>query len=153
MATRRLSAIAAGVPEVAEVRGLGLMIGIELAEPDGGRARPDLAADVIAAAEQDGVLLMRSGADANVIRFLPPLNLADWELDLALGVLGRALLDTAGRASEAHTGVARRSGRPPRRRRSGLGRRLGEVAAAAPEPQSGARERVLAASLRALSHA
>ena len=66
------------------------MIGIEVVGPDGSEPRPDLAETIRAAALADGVLVICSGPEANVIRVLPPLVITDSELDLALDVLEAA---------------------------------------------------------------
>ena len=89
--TARLREVAARVPEVAEVRGPGLMIGVEIAEPATGRPRGDLAARAIAAARSDGVVLIDCGPEGEVIRFIPPLTISEEDLDHGLDVLGRAL--------------------------------------------------------------
>ena len=72
------------------VRGLGLMIGIEVGSPDGLEPRPDLAEAIRARALEEGVLVICSGPEANVIRVLPPLVITDSELDRALDVLEAA---------------------------------------------------------------
>jgi 4-aminobutyrate aminotransferase len=71
-------------PTVVEVRGVGLMIGIEL---DG----HDSAAAVQAACFDEGMLVLTCGPESNVIRLIPPLTISDAELELALGILTRAL--------------------------------------------------------------
>jgi len=83
--------LAAGVPELAEVRGLGLMLGLELADGPERRPRPDLAQLAADRAREEGVIVIRSGPEGNVIRFLPPLTLSDAELTLGLEALGRAI--------------------------------------------------------------
>jgi 4-aminobutyrate aminotransferase len=90
-ATERLTALAGRVPEVADVRGPGLMIGVELADPDARAPRGDLAAAAISAAQDEGVVVIDCGPDNNVIRFIPPLTLTDAELALALDGLERAI--------------------------------------------------------------
>jgi len=67
-------------PSVREVRGLGLMIGIELR----GKAAP-----VLAAMQEDGVLAI--GGGSSVVRLLPPLVIPETQWSHALDVLGRAL--------------------------------------------------------------
>jgi [amino-group carrier protein]-gamma-(L-lysyl/L-ornithyl)-L-glutamate aminotransferase len=67
-------------PHVREVRGLGLMIGIELREK---------AAPVLQALQEEGVLAI--GAGSSVVRLLPPLVISDDQWSTALGVVGRAL--------------------------------------------------------------
>jgi 4-aminobutyrate aminotransferase len=88
-AMRRLTTLQAR-HRALRVRGLGLMIGIEVVGPDGSEPRPDLAETIRAAALADGVLVICSGPEANVIRILPPLVITDSELDLALDVLEAA---------------------------------------------------------------
>jgi 4-aminobutyrate aminotransferase len=95
-ASWRLRAFASGIATVAEVRGPGLMIGVELADPDTRRPRPDLAAAVCARARARGVLLMLSGRHANVIRILPPLVIDEDDLDDGLAVVEEALGLVAG---------------------------------------------------------
>ena len=72
------------------VRGLGLMIGIEVGSPDGLQPRPDVAEAIRRRALEERVLVICSGPEANVIRVLPPLVITDSELDQALGVLEAA---------------------------------------------------------------
>jgi 4-aminobutyrate aminotransferase/(S)-3-amino-2-methylpropionate transaminase len=77
--------------EGVRVRGLGLMIGIEVTSADGLEPRPDLAEAVRRRALDEGVLVICSGPEANVIRVLPPLVITDSELDRALAVLEGAI--------------------------------------------------------------
>ena len=67
-------------PAVREVRGLGLMIGIELR----GKAAP-----VLEALQGDGVIAI--GGGSSVIRLLPPLVITDAQWARAIESLGRAL--------------------------------------------------------------
>jgi 4-aminobutyrate aminotransferase len=85
-ALARLGAIA-GRHQTMRVRGLGLMIGIELVEPDGRRPRPDLAEELVHGIIESGVLVIRSGPEGNVVRILPPLVITDGELELALDAI------------------------------------------------------------------
>jgi len=90
-ATARLRALAERVPEVAEVRGPGLMIGVELSDPATRAPRGDLATGAIAGAREEGVVLIDCGPEGNVIRFIPPLVVSDDELELALVALERGI--------------------------------------------------------------
>ncbi|TLZ93416.1 MAG: aspartate aminotransferase family protein [Methanobacteriota archaeon] len=67
-------------PSVREVRGLGLMIGIELR----GKAAP-----VLQAMQEEGVLAI--GGGSSVVRLLPPLVIPEDQWSSALDVLGRTL--------------------------------------------------------------
>lgn len=78
-------------PTVAEVRGKGLMIGIELVRP--GSIEPDAAAAarVLEATRRDGVLVGKGGLHGNVLRIAPPLTITPDEASEALEVLAAAL--------------------------------------------------------------
>ncbi|HEY7206884.1 MAG TPA: 4-aminobutyrate--2-oxoglutarate transaminase [Gaiellaceae bacterium] len=85
---RRLDSIAERFPAVGEVRGLGTMLAIELAEPNG-----ELAKAVTAAAFERGLLLLSCGIYGNVIRLLPPLAASDEELERGFDLLEESLGD------------------------------------------------------------
>jgi 4-aminobutyrate aminotransferase len=87
----RLGAIAATRPSVGEVRGLGPMQALELVEQ-----RPERAKATADAAFDAGLLLLTCGLYGNVIRLLPPLTIADDELDEGLRLLEEALDAAAG---------------------------------------------------------
>jgi diaminobutyrate-2-oxoglutarate transaminase len=70
---RQLSALAARLPWIAQVRGLGLFWGIELADPVTGRPATALASEVQRAALANGLILEVGGRDDCVLRLLPPL--------------------------------------------------------------------------------
>jgi 4-aminobutyrate aminotransferase/(S)-3-amino-2-methylpropionate transaminase len=92
----RLSEVAARVPAIAEVRGRGAMLAIELVRP--GTTEPDkaAAAQVAATCLAAGVLVLTCGSWGNVIRLLPPLVIEPALLDDALDVLVAALDGLAG---------------------------------------------------------
>jgi acetylornithine aminotransferase len=71
-----LCALQAELSVIKEVRGLGLMWGLELAEEG---------TPVVAACRERGLLL--NCTQGNVIRLLPPLVITDQELDAAIGTL------------------------------------------------------------------
>jgi acetylornithine/N-succinyldiaminopimelate aminotransferase len=79
---RRLRTLALRHPLIVDVRGAGLMRGVEL--------RVD-AQPVIDGARQHGVLVNRT--DQNVVRMLPPLTIEAAELDRALDVLDGVLAE------------------------------------------------------------
>jgi len=81
----RLDALAARSDEVGEVRGLGSMLALELAERS-----PDRAKEITVAARERGLLLLSTGLYGNVIRLLPPLTASDEELERGLGILKHA---------------------------------------------------------------
>jgi 4-aminobutyrate aminotransferase/(S)-3-amino-2-methylpropionate transaminase len=87
----RLGALAAADPRIAEVRGRGAMIAIELVDPATGEPDAALTARVIAATHAQGVILLGCGTYGNVIRFLPPLSIPDHLLLEGLQVLADSL--------------------------------------------------------------
>jgi 4-aminobutyrate aminotransferase len=75
---------------VGEVRGLGPMIALELAEQS-----PDRAKAVVDAAFERGLLLLACGVYGNVLRLLPALTIADDELEEGLALLDDAFAAAA----------------------------------------------------------
>ena len=76
---------------VAEVRGRGLMIGIEFAQGPNLAPRPDLAKGVLHEALQRKLLLLSCGTYGHVVRVIPPLVTTDAEVDTAIGLIGESL--------------------------------------------------------------
>jgi 4-aminobutyrate aminotransferase len=83
--------ITAGSAAVAEVRGRGLMIGIEFAEGDQLLPRPDLAKALLHEAFERKLLLLTCGTYAQVVRIIPPLITTDTEVDSAVEVIEESL--------------------------------------------------------------
>ncbi|MFF3286225.1 aspartate aminotransferase family protein [Streptomyces sp. NPDC003023] len=88
----RLRGIAASVPAVREVRGRGLMIGIELVRPGTEEADPQAATAILEAAREGGLLIGKGGGHStSVLRVAPPLTLTVAEAEQGAAVLERAL--------------------------------------------------------------
>ncbi|WP_165949628.1 4-aminobutyrate--2-oxoglutarate transaminase [Micromonospora sp. KC207] len=85
--TDRLHAIAARDPRVAEVRGRGAMLAVELVQPGSLAPDPAAAAAVSAACHAAGLLTLTCGTYGNVLRFLPPLVISDAELARGLDII------------------------------------------------------------------
>jgi 4-aminobutyrate aminotransferase len=86
----RLGALAQHHDAIAEVRGPGLMVGVELLT-DG---RPDAAlagALVTHCREVGKVLLMTAGSNANVVRWMPPLVVTEPEIETGVEAFAAAL--------------------------------------------------------------
>ncbi len=77
---RRLVRLAAARPRVREVRGRGLLWGLELAEP---------AAPVVEAARERGLLVATAGA--RVVRIIPPLVIGVDDLERGVAILEEVL--------------------------------------------------------------
>jgi 4-aminobutyrate aminotransferase-like enzyme len=77
---------------IGEVRGLGLMIGIELVTDRATKEpAPRQAAHVRRLCREAGVLIGVGGQSGNVVRFQPPLVISDADIDRALTTLDRVL--------------------------------------------------------------
>ncbi|MFC9848958.1 aspartate aminotransferase family protein [Streptomyces sp. NPDC060223] len=88
----RLRAITAQVDGVREVRGRGLMIGVELVKPGTDEAHPEGAAAVLEAARDEGLLIGKGGGhNTSVLRIAPPLTLTVAEAEEGAAILERAL--------------------------------------------------------------
>jgi 4-aminobutyrate aminotransferase len=77
-------------PAIGDVRGLGLMVGIELLREDGG---PDaaLCKRVLAGSRDRGLLLLNCGPYDNVVRFIPPLVVSGDQIRQAVQIFEEAL--------------------------------------------------------------
>ena len=97
-ATRMGERFIAGLDELAaehdiigDVRGKGLMVGVELIDPITGEPAPALRGRIIQKCFERGVLML--GAGKNVVRFMPALNITAEEVDLGLQIFADALHD------------------------------------------------------------
>jgi 4-aminobutyrate aminotransferase/(S)-3-amino-2-methylpropionate transaminase len=81
----RLEALAEKHREIGEVRGLGPMLAIEIAEKSGEATKA-----VTTKARENGLLLLSCGLYGNAIRLLPPLTATDAELERGLDILEQA---------------------------------------------------------------
>ncbi len=86
-----LNDLAASMPAIAQVRGLGAMIAVEFRDPEDGRPDPELTAQIQKRALRNGLLLLTCGVYGNVIRFLFPLTIEDAVLDEGLHILSEAI--------------------------------------------------------------
>ncbi len=85
-----LRKVAADHPAIADVRGLGLMLGNEFCAPDGA---PDTATAQRAQQEAAhlGLLLLTCGAHGNVVRMIPPLVVNAEQIDAGVALWGKAV--------------------------------------------------------------
>lgn len=87
----KLKKLVSDSPLVGEIRGLGLMIGIELVKDKEKTPAPEQALKVKKALFEKGILIGVGGVYGNVIRFQPPLIITDSELDRVLETLSKAI--------------------------------------------------------------
>ena len=86
----QLQALASEYDFIDDIRGKGLMVGMEIAD-DRDHPRADIAQQLTEAAEDMGLLLLRCGTSAQIIRWLPPLLVSADEVDDAVWRFKEAL--------------------------------------------------------------
>ncbi|MEV0224026.1 diaminobutyrate--2-oxoglutarate transaminase family protein [Streptomyces sp. NPDC050704] len=121
----QLRGLAADFACVGDVRGRGLMIGVELVDPDqpsastGGPppAAPERAAAVQRECLRRGLIVELGGRHSSVVRLLPPLTITDEQVSAVLDRLADAVADVAsaglggrGAAAPGQAGQAECSG-------------------------------------------
>lgn len=83
------------LPIAGDVRGSGVMIGVELRHPDWSPAS-DVVTSVRRKCLDDGLLVLACGPHKNVLRLMPPTTLTSGEAELALDLLESALVAATG---------------------------------------------------------
>jgi diaminobutyrate-2-oxoglutarate transaminase len=96
----RLDGLRGESPAIGDVRGRGLMIGVELVEPEGEPdscgarpAAPRLAAEVRAACLDRGLIVELGGRHDSTVRLLPPLIITDEQAEAVLDRLADAIAE------------------------------------------------------------
>ncbi len=79
--TGKLNALRENHPVITEVRGMGMLIGVEMSE--------ELSASIVADCLDNGLLL--NAVRPNMLRFMPPLNASNEEIHEAVAILDSAL--------------------------------------------------------------
>lgn len=79
---------------VGDVRGKGLMIGVELVEPGGREPSPRAAGAILERTKAAGLLVGKGGLNGNVIRIGPPMTLTDQETSEGIQILSEAIAAT-----------------------------------------------------------
>jgi 4-aminobutyrate aminotransferase/(S)-3-amino-2-methylpropionate transaminase len=104
--TKRFLNLQEHYPLIADVRGLGGMVAMELVtdrltkEPDS-----QAASDILAAAHHRGLVLIKAGMYDNVLRILVPLSVTDEQLNKGLDIF-EAALDTVAEAESITSSVS-----------------------------------------------
>jgi 4-aminobutyrate aminotransferase len=88
----KLQTLQGQYPMIKDVRGLGLMIGLQFKDY-GGLLAPELVAKVVAKALDHHLILLTCGVSHEVIRFIPPLVVTETEIDQAYGILATSLAE------------------------------------------------------------
>lgn len=85
----------AGVAGVGDVRGKGLMLGVEFADPDR-TPRPEIATAALERCRAHGLLVGKGGLYGNVLRIAPPLTVTTDEIEEGGATLVRAISEATG---------------------------------------------------------
>lgn len=85
-----LQTMTKNMQHVGEVRGRGMMIGIEFNDKDGNPSK-EIAEHVAEKCLEHKMLVLTCGPQGQVIRLIPPLNIKDSEVEKVLEILGKAL--------------------------------------------------------------
>ena len=78
-------------PVMGDVRGKGLMVGVEIAAAEDKTPLPAETARIVELAKDNGVILGKGGLFGNVIRIKPPLSVTKDNVDSCLKVMRKAL--------------------------------------------------------------
>lgn len=93
---RRLRELAERHHAIGDVRGMGLMVAVELVRDRATREpAPDILARVLNGAKERGLIIGRGGLHANVIRICPPLIVTQADVDAAIDALDGAFTAAA----------------------------------------------------------
>ena len=92
---QRLTALAREHTAVADIRGRGAMMAVEIVGTDGRTPDPVRAGSVSAHCHAHGVVTLTAGTYGNVLRFLPPLAMPEHLLEEAFDVVAEAFEATA----------------------------------------------------------
>ena len=95
---QKLTQLKSDISEIGDVRGLGLMVGVELVRGRDERdalghpaANPPLAAAVQRACFEKGLIVELGGRHSSVVRFLPPLIVTEGQIDSIAALFAEAL--------------------------------------------------------------
>ncbi|KKK36584.1 4-aminobutyrate aminotransferase [Mesobacillus campisalis] len=92
-ALSQLSAIKEKHPVIGNVRGIGLMLGIEIVQPDSGEPNGEGLMNILEKCLHKGVIFYLSGNKGEVIRMMPPLTVDKEHLDLGISLLDEAIAE------------------------------------------------------------
>jgi 4-aminobutyrate aminotransferase len=88
---RALKTYAEGSSIVADVRGKGLMVGVEICEPETMVPSPSLTNEILEATKSRGLLVGKGGLAGNCLRIAPPLSVTEEEMEEGIHLLTDAL--------------------------------------------------------------
>ncbi len=94
----RFAELAEDVPEIVDVRGKGLFVGVEFRRD--GEPTVDLVEEIQLECYRRGVLVWYAGREKNVLRLIPPLVVTEGQVDAGMDVICGAVADV----TENHRG-------------------------------------------------
>lgn len=98
----RLREVQGRIPEIGEVRGRGLAIGVELVADEKRTPAAQLARQTVFRAWELGAVFYYVGMSSNVLELTPPLTITDKELESGCAIIERALSDAlAGKVDDS----------------------------------------------------
>jgi 4-aminobutyrate aminotransferase len=86
-----LRTLAETYPQIADVRGLGLMVGVEFVDPETGELDGDLSEEIMHTAWEHGLMILPCGR--STVRFAPPLTITKEQTTVGVELFGEALAD------------------------------------------------------------
>lgn len=92
-ALRRLVDLKEKHPVMGNVRGMGLMLGIEIVHPENGAPNGEGLMNILEKCLHKGVIFYLSGNKGEVIRMMPPLNVDQENLDRGIALLDEAITE------------------------------------------------------------
>ena len=90
-ASRACRNCSSGIPEIGDVRGLGLMVAMDLVNERDGSPAPALRDEVIQSAFRHGLLLLGCGESA--VRFCPPLCITAEQVETAIRIVDTVMAE------------------------------------------------------------
>jgi 4-aminobutyrate aminotransferase len=90
----RLRDLQQRMPVIGDVRGLGLMVGVELVKSDGSPDK-EMQKKIRQVCLDSGMVVLSCGPHDNVLRLVPPLNISQQELDEGWEILSAAFQEVA----------------------------------------------------------
>jgi 4-aminobutyrate aminotransferase len=90
----RLQSLQNQYPQIDEIRGMGLMLGMEIIDENGAPCG-ERAAALLKNSERHGLLLLRCGTHGQVVRWLPALIVTRKQVDEAVSKFELALAEGA----------------------------------------------------------
>lgn len=86
-----LTGVLSPLPQVADVRGRGLLLGVDFRDPETRRPLKGMAVRAAKLALQEGLLVLPAGATGHVLELSPPLVVTEEQLEWAVGSLEKVV--------------------------------------------------------------